>query len=571
MKKNSFWRLICLFAPFLVNSPQLRRRTFFTACILCIDLMMTGLVPKMMQYIVQSLNQPESLAIPLGALFASFTLFWIISQIASYLMEITFFPVVNDAIKRLTFLSIERMHALSLLHTRRLESAEVLSATSRISLSARLFFKEVCVSVLPAAAKLIIALAMVWNISGINILFVTSLILCLGIVYMLLPYYVQTRRQAWAYTDARAVKMIDSLINTKIVRFAFSPEMNKLSDYLEREAEGWMKTVKRGNLLNILLTTIFGICTGSILYLAVVNQMYPIKEFVFLQSLLLGVFIQFRRAFSDIKSMAESYADVEKILALLDSPQTFEPLAFLPDANKSRTNIELHGVTFAYPNCQPLLNNISFSITAGEKIGIVGSNGSGKSTLCHLIAGFYTPSQGQVLVGGVDAYRLAQSNFSQMLYFLPQDQFLFHGTFYENLIYGAGRPSKDKVAEAILATQLQPVIDKLPQGLHSPLGEFGKLLSGGEKQRLALARALILQPHILICDESLNSIDSKTELRILESLFERISTVIIISHRETSLSLCDKIFEVKEGGLFSEEWTKMDRNGPKWTKISNQI
>jgi ATP-binding cassette subfamily B protein len=509
---------------------------------------MTGLIPAAIQNIVQALNQPDSVALSLGVLFAGMTFFWIFSQTASYLMDIAFFPVVNDAIRRLTYNSIEKMHGLSLLNSKRLESAEVLSATSRISLSARLFFKEVCLSVFPAIAKLIIALALIGHIAGINILFITSLAACLAIVYLLLPKYIQSRRQAWAYTDARAVKMIDSLINTKIVRFAFTPEMDKLNDYLEREANGWRRTVNWGNLLNILLTSIFGLCTGSILYTVVINKMYPLENFIYLQTLLFGVFVQFRRAFSDIKSLAESYIDVEKILTLIDAPTLHQLNSNVAERdNTAQYDILCNNVTFGYSEEHPILQDLSFRIVAGEKVGIIGNNGSGKSTLCHLLAGFYSPQKGVITIAGIEPSKLAQHGHSQILYFLPQDQSLFHGTFYENLVYGSGRPSKEKVAEAIALMGLQDVIDRLPQGLHSPLGEFGKLISGGERQRLALARALILQPQILICDESLHSIDSRSERQILKSIFNHIPTVILITHRESSLALCNKVYEVKNG------------------------
>lgn len=536
-----------LFGPLLFTSRQIVMRTLLTLLILVVDLSSVGLVPTMTKTIITALNDSSSSLSAIGLLLGGFTLFWILSHITSYLMEMAFFPVLNDAIKRLTARSVERMHSVSLLHSQRLDSAEVLSATSRISLGARLFFKAVCLSILPTIGKLFLAMALVWHLPGINLCLAISIILSAAAAYLLIPRYVQARKQAWAFTDARAVKMIDSLLNTKVVRFSFEPEMEKLNDYLEREALGWQRAINQSNLVGVCMVTLFGVSLGCILYLVVSAELYPLTEFVYLQTLLVGVFMQVRHTLLDMKHLAECYADVERVLKLLELSNETEETGVQPLFCSASEAILCQNLCFTYPTGQTVLRDVSLRVEHGRKIAIVGANGSGKSTLLHLLSGLYAPQKGEVSVAGLPAHQMPQKGASVGFCFLPQDVFLFNGTFYENLVYGVDSPSTKRVSDAINAAGLDAVVERLPHGLHTCLGEFGKLLSGGEKQRLALARAMILKPRVLILDESLNSVDVETEKKILKTLCELVPTIVMVSHRESVLAYCDEVFQVEDG------------------------
>ncbi len=541
--------MLRLFVPFLVGTRQLVMRTVLTLLILGVDLATVSLVPSMTKSIVTALSGGSPSMLALTPLLVGFTFFLVLSHITSYLMEMAFFPVINEAIKRLTARSVERMHSMSLLHNQRLDSAEVLSATSRIGMGARVFFKAICLSVVLTMAKLLLALALVWDLPGINVCLMVSMALGVAVA-VLIPRYVQARKRAWAFTDARAVKMIDSLLNTKVVRFSFEPEMAKLNHYLEREALGWQTVVNHSSALGISMALVFGLSLGGTLYLAVGLEMYPVTEFVYLKTLLIGVFMQVRHTVLDLKHLLECYTDIERILKLLDpSVSATEQQVIQPLFSSSSEAILCRDVSFAYPAGQLVLNELNLTVEHNRKVAIVGANGCGKSTLLHLLSGLYLPQVGEVVVAGLPAVQMSQQSLSVGFCFLPQDVFLFHGTFYENLVYGVDHPSTDRVAQAISHANLDGVVERLPQGLHTPLGEFGKVLSGGEKQRLALARAMLLKPRILILDESLNSVDVNTEKQLLAALCEQIPTVIMVSHRESVLSYCDQLYQLEGGRL----------------------
>lgn len=551
-------RMLRLFVPFLIGSRQLIVRTVLTLLILAVDLSTVSIVPNITKAIVSALNEETPSMTAVGFLLGGFTLFWILSHITSYLMDMAFFPVLNDAIKRLTARSVQRMHSVSLLHSQRLDAAEVLSATARISLGARMFFKAVCLSVVPTMGKLLLAMALVWHLPGINVCLLITMGLSIGAAYILIPRYIQARKQAWAYTDARAVKMVDSLMNTKVVRFSFEPEMEKLSHYLEREAVGWQRAVNQNNLVGICMVTLFGVSLASILYVSMSAEIYPLKEFVYLKTLLVGVFMQVRHTLLDLKHLAECYADVETVLKLLEMPDANEELGgHLPSYTSSSEAIVCRNLTFSYPAGQMVLNNVDLRVEQGRKVAIVGANGSGKSTLLHILSGLYVPQQGEVSVAGLPAHQIPQQGISAGFCFLPQDVFLFHGTFYENLVYGVNRPSAKRVFEAMNKAGLEAVVERLPQGLHTSLGEFGKRLSGGEKQRLALARAMILRPRILLLDESLNSVDVTMEKELLTTLCKLVPTIIMVSHRESVLAYCNDIYQVEGGRLLAVEATPL--------------
>ncbi len=558
---HAVWRMLRLFAPFLISSRQLMARTVLTLSILAIDLVTVGLVPSITKSIAEALSDGSPAMPAVALLLGGFTLFWIISQITSHLVDVAFFPVINEAIKRLMAQSMESMHSVSLLHNQRLDAAEVLSATSRIGSGARLFFKAVCLSVVPTIGKFLLAMALVWHLPGINLCLVVALAASVAMAYALIPRYVQARKQAWACTDARAVKMIDSLLNTKVVRFSFEPEMAKLTHYLEREAQGWQRVVNQSNTLGIGMAGICGLSLGAILYLAVRMELYPLTEFVYLKTLLVGLFVQVRHTVLDLKHLVESYADVERVLKLLERVEVDEePNVIPPLFTSSAEAVVCVGVTFAYPGAgAPVLSGVDLSVEHGSKVAIIGANGSGKSTLLHLLSGLYVPQSGAISVAGLTATQMPHKGASVGFCFLPQDVFLFNGTFYENLVYGMDRPSKNRVAAAMSAADLESVVERLPQGLHTPLGEFGKMLSGGEKQRLALARAMIFKPRILMIDESLNSIDAKTEKKVLVALCELVPTIIMVSHRESVFPYCDRVYQVENGRLLAQEPIQLGR------------
>jgi ATP-binding cassette subfamily B protein len=243
----------------------------------------------------------------------------------------------------------------------------------------------------------------------------------------------------------------------------------------------------------------------------------------------------------------------------IDEVLTTEPsIADHPNAvavNKLRGEIEFRGLTFHYPSRsrEPALRDISLVVPAGSTLGIVGPVGSGKSTLASVIPRLFEVDDGQVWIDGYDVNRIRLNTLRSNIAMVPQDSFLFSMSLAENIAYGLPEMDNRRVAEVVERAQLTGDLAELPNGLATVVGERGVMLSGGQRQRAALARALALDPSILILDDTLSSVDAATEQAIQAGLEEVFSdrTVICISHRISSVRSCDQII-VLEGGKIAE-------------------
>jgi ATP-binding cassette subfamily B protein len=257
-------------------------------------------------------------------------------------------------------------------------------------------------------------------------------------------------------------------------------------------------------------------------------------------------------AFSLVQRGAAAMQRIDEVL-------TTEPsIADHPDAvavERLRGEIEFRELTFRYPSFdrEPALRDLSLTVPAGTTLGIVGPIGSGKSTLASVIPRLFEVDDGCVFIDGVDVNRLKIRTLRSNIAMVPQDSFLFSMSLAENIAYGLPEADPKRVAQAVERAQLTKDLAELPHGLATVVGERGVMLSGGQRQRTALARALALDPSILILDDTLSSVDAATEQAIQRSLAEAFAgrTVICISHRISSVRDCDQII-VLEGGRISE-------------------
>lgn len=214
-----------------------------------------------------------------------------------------------------------------------------------------------------------------------------------------------------------------------------------------------------------------------------------------------------------------------------------------------KRSIELRGLGFAFPDGHTLFSNLNLTIACGERLGVRGASGAGKSTLFNLMLGFFEPTEGEVLIDGQRLTPSNRSGWHARVGYVPQEIFIIEGTLADNIALGQPTADRGKVRHVLEQVQLKEWADELPQGLDTPLGEYGSRLSGGQKQRIGIARALYKDAEVLFFDEATSALDSKTEQEINHAL-EQLSrehkelTLIVIAHRESSLAFCDRIFEL---------------------------
>jgi len=248
-------------------------------------------------------------------------------------------------------------------------------------------------------------------------------------------------------------------------------------------------------------------------------------------------------------------ASARRLLAIEQAPIAIVERSDATDVPRyATTSLELKNVSFRYRPDEPVMNKISFSARAADRIALVAPSGSGKSTIARLIARLYEVSDGEILVNGVDVRNLRLKSLRSTVSFVPQEAPIFDTTLVENLRYGNPKATKSELEEVIHVAQLEEVIRRLPNGWDEPVGPRGSKLSGGERQRLALARALLQRPRILVLDESTSALDAATEQNLFEAMSEIASAAItiVISHRLSTVMWADRIIVIDQGKIIAE-------------------
>jgi ATP-binding cassette subfamily B protein len=252
-----------------------------------------------------------------------------------------------------------------------------------------------------------------------------------------------------------------------------------------------------------------------------------------------------------LPELQASLVSIERAFALLD--EIPEPLD-LPHARplaKSHGRIEFQNVSFVYANGRRVLDNVSFTINAGTNVGILGPTGSGKSTLLSLLTRFYDPSEGQILLDGVDIREYRLSDLRQQFAIVPQDPVLFSTSIAENIAFARQGVQEDELIVAAKSANAHDFITRLPHGYQTEVGDRGACLSGGERQRVAIARAFLKDSPILILDEPTSAVDSRTEAAVMSATNDLLAdrTSFMIAHRLSTLEHCDMLLRFYDGKL----------------------
>lgn len=332
-------------------------------------------------------------------------------------------------------------------------------------------------------------------------------------------------------------------------------------DRVAAESEAYRRSNGRAIALSAAFFPVirFGIVAGFIATLffggvAVLNRQLSVGTYgfmVFIVQLLLWPFADLSRVLDEYQ---RAMASIRRVMGLLDTPIAIatgtKPL------DQVRGEITFDDIAFSYRDRQPILTHLSLKIPAKTTVGIVGSTGSGKSTLVKLLMRFYEPHQGQIRLDGINLQELNLVDLRRCIGWVSQDVFLFHGTVAENIAYGSFSASRAQIIYAAQLAEAHEFIEQLPQGYDTIVGERGQKLSGGQRQRLAIARALLKDPPILILDEATSAVDNETEAAIQRSLshITQNRTTIAIAHRLSTIRHANCIY-VMEHGRFIESGT----------------
>jgi ATP-binding cassette subfamily B protein len=469
-----------------------------------------------------------------------------------------FAKVAMHAVRKLALQTFEHMHRLSL----RFHLERKTGGLTRVLERGREGIEELSRLVVLTLLPTIFEFALVLGILAWEFDWTYSAVV-LGMVVIYLAYTYQAtewrisirRRMNESDTDANT-KAVDSLLNYETVKY-FGAEAREAIRYdrsMERYEKASTETYTSLAVLNAGQAVIFSIGMTIVMVLAardIMGGRVSIGSFVLVNAMLVQLYIPLNFMGMLYREIKQALIDIDDMFKVLERNPEIEDKPDARPLHITQGIVRFEDVHFAYNPEREILKGVSFEVPAGQTIAIVGPSGAGKSTISRLLFRFYEPSSGRILIDGQDISDVQQASLRKAIGMVPQDTVLFNDTIGYNVQYGRWDAAAEEVKEAARLAQIDRFIGYLPEGYETPVGERGLKLSGGEKQRVAIARTILKGPPVLVLDEATSALDSFTEKEIQDAL-DRVSrgrTTLVIAHRLSTIISADEIIVLDHGQI----------------------
>lgn len=359
--------------------------------------------------------------------------------------------------------------------------------------------------------------------------------------------------------SAANTQAVDSLLNYETVKY-FTNERYEIERYgntLQHWEDAAVKSQTSLSVLNVGQSLIIAAGVTAIMILAasgVVHGTMSIGDLVLVNAFLIQLFIPLNFLGIVYSQLRHALSDMELMFTIMEEEQEIQDAPDATPLDVGRGDVSFEHVSFAYNADRPILHDVSFTIPAGQKYAVVGHSGAGKSTLSRLLFRFYDVSAGRILVNDQDIRQVTQESLRQAIGIVPQDTVLFNDTIFYNIAYARPHATPEEIYRAARLAHIHDFIMSLPNGYDTVVGERGLKLSGGEKQRVAIARTVLKNPRILIFDEATSSLDSQSEKAILHAMSEVATnhTTLVIAHRLSTIIDADRILVMQAGQIIEQ-------------------
>jgi ATP-binding cassette subfamily B protein len=522
-------------------------------------------VPIVLKKIVDTLSITTTsqalLVIPVSLILA-YGLLRLSASLFGELRELIFAKVTESAVRKVGLQVFNYVHALSLRFHLSRQTGGMTRDIERGTRGIQSLISYSLYSIIPTLIELFMVLGYFFFVYDIWFVVITLIALTCYIIFTIVVTEWRTnfRRQMNDLDSKANQRAVDSLINFETVKYFGNEQYEALryDENLKNYAQAAVKSQKSLAILNFGQQTIIGIGLICILGLAssgVAKGTMTIGDLVLVNVLMIQLYIPLNFLGVLYREMKQSLADIDRMFGLLETHQEIadKPNAYplLVKSPALGPHVIFKDVSFHYEANRQILNNVSFEILPGETTAVVGHSGAGKSTLSRLLFRFYDVQQGAILFDGQNIQDVQQATLRQVVGIVPQDTVLFNDTIGYNIAYGKPSASQIDIESAAKSAQIHEFIEKLPDAYQSAVGERGLKLSGGEKQRVAIARTLLKQPALLIFDEATSALDSETERTIQNELNDlaRNRSTLIIAHRLSTITHAHQILVMEEGEI----------------------
>jgi ATP-binding cassette, subfamily B, heavy metal transporter len=555
-------------APYIwpAGRPDLRLRVVMALVALIIAKAITLMVPIAYKAVVDLLTGEatgkEITAVGLAAspvfLIVAYGVGRVMMVLFAQFRDVWFTVVAQHAVRELANRTFRHLHALSLRFHLERRTGGLNRVIERGVTGVDTIVRMAVLNSIPTAFELLMISGLVAYYFGW--IYVLVVLLTVGL-YVAFTFWASERRIAIrrdmneSDTEAHA-KAVDSLLNYETVKYFGNEdhETRRFDSSMARYERAAIRTYTSLGMLNTGQAVIFTLGTVICMLLAardVASGALTIGEFVMINAILMQLYLPLNFMGMVYREIKQGLIDIETMFALLHEPPEIVDRPGAKPLRVTKGEIKFENVSFAYDPERQILKNVSFEVPAGKMVAIVGPSGAGKSTISRILFRFYELTGGRVLIDGQNISDVTQSSLRAAIGMVPQDTVLFNDTILYNIRYGRPESSDAEVREAARLAQIHDFIMTLPQGYDSLVGERGLKLSGGEKQRVAIARTILKSPPILMLDEATSALDSHTEKEIQDAL-ERVArerTSLVIAHRLSTVVHADNIIVLDHGEI----------------------